>query len=198
MKERLDYDCCGNLGSSEKKILAGLAVRRYRKISEGCGDNKIIAVDFLLLIMEIVDDIVKEHEIEHPNRQNIYKIAKLVYKELPHDFEILGNMDLNKEEITSTFNQEIRKYEQMGLIAYSREIRKLQSEVDSSKQVFRYDRRFRLSSFGKLRLKKVRLLASEGEVREYIQYNDSWQKVLKVIRQSKGKIAEICKDQNVP
>jgi hypothetical protein len=182
-------DCIGNLEDPRKKLLAELAVRRYRKISQECGKSQIIAADFLLLIMEKVGEIAEANNIEHPIRQELYNIAKSVFDDLRGKLKILGALDLGQPEISSSFYQEIRKYEQLGLIAYSREIRRLQSEDDPKRCVFRYDRRFRLSDFGKLRLDKVRQL--HGKVHEYDDYIESWRRVEEAIKRIEPEIVRI-------
>lgn len=182
-------NCVNNLIGPEKKLLAELAVRRYRLICEDCGKDKIIAADFLLLIMEKVNKIAKENKIDQPIRQNIYKIAQLIFNSLSGQLKILGTIDLDQSEITSSFYQEIRKYEQLGLIAYSREIRKLLSEDGLSRDVFRYDRRFQLSEFGTRRLENIRKM--KNDVKEYVNYMVSWNKVEKVIKKNEPEIIRI-------
>jgi hypothetical protein len=61
----------------------------------------------------------------------------------------------------------------MGLIAYSREIRKLPSESGPSRNVFRFDRRFRLSDFGKERLNKIRRF--KETIPEFAEYHKAWE-----------------------
>ncbi|MFZ5905691.1 MAG: HD domain-containing protein [Chloroflexota bacterium] len=183
-------DCIGNLAKDgAETALAELAVRRYRKIAEECGSKAIIGADYLLLIMEKITSLCKEHKMDYPIRQSIYKVAKDVAKSLAGKLEIRGKMNLKMQNITSTFDQEIRKYEQMGLIAYSREIKKLPSESGPSKTVFRFDRRFRLSSFGQERLDKVRRF--KGLVREYDEYHKAWEIVEREIQANEQEIIKI-------
>jgi HD superfamily phosphohydrolase len=172
----LGENCVENLHTPEKKLVAQLAVHRYRKISQACGRTKIIAADYLLLIMEKINKLALQKLIEPPIRQDIYQIARLVFDQLKSEISILGNLDLSQPEITSSFYHELRKYEQIGLIAYSREIRKLKNEEEPYNFVFRYDRRFQLSEFGMLRLKKVRQLRERG-INAYDAYISTWNKV---------------------
>jgi HD superfamily phosphohydrolase len=183
-------ECLGNLESDQqKRLIAELTVCRYRQIAQDCGAKAILSVDFLLLVMEQIDHICKEFHLEFPIRQAIYKIAKLIARNLGNRLEIRGKMDLRRREITSTFDQEIRKYEQMGLIAYSREIRKLPSESGPSRNVFRFDRHFQISEFGQDRLNKVRQM--RGSVPEYDGYLQAWEIVEAEIEQHKAEVIEI-------
>lgn len=186
-------ECVGNLAKEGlKRLLAELAVRRYRKIVEDCGAKAILDADYLLLIMEKINSLCKKNELDYPIRQAIYKIAKLLARNLQDKIEIKGKMILKKAEITSTFDQELRKYEQMGLIANSREIRKLPSESVPLKNVFRFDRRFRLSDYGKERLDKVRRF--KGTVPEYEEYHKAWEIVEMEIQKHEDEIVGILKD----
>jgi HD superfamily phosphohydrolase len=184
-------ECVGNLADEDsKRLLAELAVRRYREIASECGNRAILSADYLLLIMEKINQMLhNEGDIEPPIRQAIYKIAKLIARNLGNNLEIRGRIKLRKAEITSTFDQEMRKYEQMGLIAYSREIRKLPSESGPSRNVFRFDRRFRLSDFGQERLNKIR--GFSGIVHEYDGYLKSWETVEAEIEKHKDEIIDI-------
>lgn len=186
----LGEDCVDNLENALKKLVAQLAVLRYRKISQECGNSKIIAADYLLLIMEKVNTLAKQKLIDPPIRQDIYKIAKLVFDELSDEIKILGRLNLSRPEITNSFYHELRKYEQIGLIAYSREIRKLKSEEEPYRNVFRYDRRFQLSEFGMLRLKKVRQLRDEG-VNSYDEYLRTWHKVEMILKKRESQIIQM-------
>ncbi len=183
-------ECLGNLkGDQQKRLIAELTVCRYRQIAQDCGAKAILAVDFLLLVMEKINYFCEEFHLEFPIRQAIYKIAKLIAKNLGTQLEIRGKMNLKPREITSTFDQEIRKYEQMGLIAYSREIRKLPSESGPSRNVFRFDRHFQISEFGQDRLNKVRNM--RGIVAEYDGYLQAWNRVEEEIEQHKDEVIEI-------
>jgi hypothetical protein len=185
-------DCVGNLPiDSPKRLLGELAVRRNRQIAKDCGSKAIIGADFLLLIMENISTLCDNHGMPQPIRQAIYRIAKLLARNLQDTLEIKSKMNLKKMENTSTFDQEIRKYEQMGLIAYSREIRKLPSESGPSRRVFRFDRRFRLSDFGKDRLNKVRNL--RATVPEYNDYYKSWEIVEAEMKKNEQEIIGILK-----
>jgi HD superfamily phosphohydrolase len=183
-------ECVENIAQeSPKRLLAELAVRRYRKIAEDCGSATIIGADYLLLVLEKITFLCKKNNLDYPTRQSIYKIAQIIAKSLDRKIEIKGKINLKKKDITSTFDQEIRKYEQMGLIAYSREIKKLPSESGPSKNVFRFDRRFRLSDFGKKRLDKVRRL--KGNVKEYTEYQKAWETVEQAIQEHELEIIPI-------
>ncbi|MHB8777261.1 MAG: HD domain-containing protein [Anaerolineales bacterium] len=185
-------ECVGNLAEEGlKRLLAELAVRRYRKIAEDCGAKAILGADYLLLIMEKINSLCEKSEFAYPIRQAIYKIAKLLARNLQDKIEIKGKMILKNAEITSTFDQEVRKYEQMGLIAYSREIRKLPSESGPSRNVFRFDRRFRLSEYGRERLDKVRRF--KGTVPEYEEYHKAWEIVEMEIQKHEDEIIAILK-----
>lgn len=186
----LGENCVDNLCTPEKKLVAQLAVLRYRCISQNCGRNKIIAADYLLLIMEKINQLVAENFIDPPIRQDIYKIARLIFEKLNNQISILGNIDLSQPEITSSFYHELRKYEQIGLIAYSREIRKLKNEEEPYNFVFRYDRRFQLSEFGMLRLKKVRQLRERG-VLAYDDYIATWNKVEAALAEQEPTIIDL-------
>lgn len=189
-------ECVGNLSNEPlNKLLAELAVHRYRKISQERGDKEIISADFLLLIMDKVSQICQEKGILPPIRQALYRVAKLVYEELEGRIKIHGNLDLSEPEISSSFYQEIRKYEQMGLIAFSREIRKLPSEEGPLREVFRPDRRFEISDFGKLRLEKVRKLYHL--VPEYTLTITVWQQVEAAIQHNEEKILQILSEQPI-
>ena len=183
-------ECVGNLAEeNSKRLIAELAVRRYREIARDCGAKAILGVDYLLLIMEKICSICVGQEIDFPIRQAIYQVAKLIAKNLGDSLEIRGKLDLRKTHITSTFDQEVRKYEQMGLIAYSREIRKLPSEFGPSRNVFRFDRRFRLSDFGQERLDKVRNF--KDTIPGYAEYLLAWEMVETEIQNHKEEIVEI-------
>ncbi len=195
-------ECIGDLGQHEtKQLLAQLAVRRYRKISQACGtDGKIIAADLLLLIMEAIEKLVETFPKETPKgetpslkdpvRQDIYEIARVIMKRLGGKPEILGGIDVSKPKVTASFHQELRKYEQLGLVAYTREMDRLTSQGGSypSDVVFGWDRRFKLSKYGKLRLEKVR--QKEDQFREYLPL---WGMVEHAISGAKGEIIDILK-----
>ncbi len=172
--------CPSNLDIDRvKKYLAQLSVWLYRRISADCGKDKLIGADFLLLVMEKIDEIVRNESPEwHPIRQDIYAVAKLVWHNLP-DLDFLGQMDLTQSEITSQFYQEIRKYEQLGLLAFSREIKEMEGEEldESERMVFRFDRRFRLSEFGRFRLDKVRTIEETKLLPLYQDYVRTWEAV---------------------
>jgi HD superfamily phosphohydrolase len=189
-------ECLGNLENDHpKRLLAELTVCRYRQIAGECGAEAILCADYLLIVMEKIKKICEKEAIEFPIRQAIYKIAQLIAKNLRERLEIRGNIDLKKREITSTFDQEIRKYEQMGLIAYSREIRKLPSESGPSRNVFRFDRRFQISAFGQERLDKVRRL--KGTVPEYDNYLKAWEVVETEFQEHNHEICEILRTNRV-
>lgn len=188
----LHDECVENLNDfPEKKLLAELAVKRYRDIVQECGSKKIIGADFLLLIMENISRLCEREGIQHPIRQMIYQIAKLLAKNLKDELEFVGKFDLKKKEMTSSFHQEIRKYEQLGLIAYSREVKKLPSEIVPSRVVFRFDRRFRLSDYGEMRLNKVRRFIDT--VRGYKDYLKAWELIENEITKNEEKIIKILK-----
>jgi hypothetical protein len=77
----------------------------------------------------------------------------------------------------------------MGLIAYSREIRKLPSESGPIRDVFRFDRRFRLSGYGQERLNKIRSFRSM--IPEYEGYLTAWETVETEIEKHKDEIIGI-------
>lgn len=183
-------ECVGNLDSEHaKRLLAELTVRRYRDIAGRCGSRAILSADYLLLVMEKINNYCDSEKIELPVRQAIYQVAKLIAKTLSNKIEIRGKMKLKKREITSTFDQDVRKYEQMGLIAYSREIRKLPSESGPKRDVFRFDRRFKLSSYGRERLNKIR--SFKTIVPEYENYLAAWESVETEIEAHKDEILDI-------
>ena len=186
----LGYNCVNNLDDKpQNKILAELAVWRYRQIVKECSDKAILSADFLLLVLEKISEICKREKIEPPIRQSIYQVAKLIARNLGVSLEIRGKISLRFKDITSTFDQEIRKYEQTGLIAYSRQVRKLRSESGPYREVFRFDRRFQLSDYGQMRLTKVRDL--KGKEPEYKVYIKSWETVEAEIRKNEPRIIKI-------
>lgn len=164
--------CIGNLEDRQKRLLAELVVHRYRKIIEECGTQKITVIDFLMLIMERVHKVCEQEQLRYPIRQNIYAIAKELFSSVSDKFQILGTLDLSQEQMTSSFHQQLRKYEQLGLIAYVREIRRLESEDRPRRQVFRFDRRFYLSPHGKMWLDKIR--SRFGQIKEFEDYKQCW------------------------
>lgn len=190
--------CIGNLAYDLKKqLLAQLAVRRYRMIAHECGGSKILAVDFLLLIMEKIEEICvnPEKEADHPIRQDIYRIAQMIYASVKKSLGILDGVDLSQNEITSSFYQELRKYEELGLIGYSREMHKLPNENDPSHMAFRYDRRFGLSAFGRQRLEKVRWIVDGGSgEKEYGCYVKAWATVQDALTRNAGIIEKILRE----
>ena len=166
-----------------KELLAYLAIRRYRNICKNCAERKrILAPDFLFLIMEVIQKIRAQKSsadiLENPTRQRIYKVAQLVYQDMKKEhLGIQGKVDLEQDEISASFYREIRKYEQLGLIAYARKIELLESEDEpeekmDGRHVFRFDRRFELSKYGFEKLKKMRDLRNIPEYTEYIKLWD--------------------------
>jgi HD superfamily phosphohydrolase len=183
-------ECVGNLKDEHtKRFLAELTVRRYRDITGRCGSTAILSADYLLLIMEKINGYCATEKIDLPIRQAIYLVAKLIARSLDGKLKILGKMNLRYKMITSTFDQDIRKYEQMGLIAYSREIRKLPSESGPERNVFRFDRRFKLSGYGQERLNKIRSFRSI--IPEYEGYLTAWETVEAEIESHREEIVEI-------
>ena len=179
-----------------KRLIAYLAVRRYRKICEECARNrKILAPDFLFLIMEAVEKLsTNDHSQkrpENPTRQSIYKIACLIYRDMKNEhIGIQGKIALEAPEISASFYREIRKYEQLGLISYSRKIDLLKSEDDSDnekddRQVFRFDRRFELSKYGSEKLRKMRDLRS---IPEYTKYLELWDFIARSVERNRSEI----------
>jgi len=179
--EQID-DYLENLGKDElKKLIAYLVIRRYRKICEECSEQKLIlASDFLLLVMEIISDILRKRNSnsQGPTRQIIYQVARLIQKAIHEDeIKIRGDINLKDNEITPSFHREIRKHEQIGLISYSRRIDQLKREdmtddFEVNPVVFRFDRRFTLSTYGIKKLNKIRDLRTA--VPEYSEYLKIW------------------------
>ena len=178
--EQIDHHLDNLSPDDLKKLLAYLVIRRYRRICQECSNQKkLLACDFLLLIMEIISNIVSEQKnIDNPTRQSIYKVAGLLYKTINNaGVRIRGHIDLKGDEITPSFHREIRKYEQMGLISYSRKIDRLKredmaEESEANHLVYRFDRRFALSKYGHEKLEKIRDLRSV--VPEYEAYLELW------------------------
>lgn len=186
--------CIGNLEDPLKRILAELVVHRYRKIVEECGTNKVTVIDFLMLIMERVAEVCRQNEeLRYPIRQSLYVIAKRLYDSVSERIRILGTLDLGKEQITSSFHQQLRKYEQLGLIGYSREIRRLQSEDQPRLAVFRFDRRFHLSPYGLMWLGKIRSCFSRM-IEEYEEYQQSWAQLAEALKEQDGFITDVLRD----
>jgi HD superfamily phosphohydrolase len=181
-----------------KKLLAYLAIRGYRNICQECSkQNMILASDFLFLVMEAISNVSQESRksIDHPSRQNIYKIARLIHKTMSDDgIRIRGDVYLENEEITPSFHKEIRKYEQMGLISYSRNMERMkredvEDESDENRLVFRFDRRFKLSKYGRERLEKIRDLRSV--IPEYKAYLNLWDKITMSVETCRLEIEEL-------
>lgn len=184
-----------------KGLLAYLAIRRYRKICQECAEQKLIlAADFLFLVMEIVSKLTMNSRIENPTRQRIYKIALLLYNSLRAlGIRIRGHIQLKGEEITPSFHREIRKYEQMGLLSFSRKMERLKREdmVEESEVnqiVFRFDRRFELDRYGLERLEKIRDLRSV--IPEYGAYLQLWDNLASIAEQSRTEIEKILSTNN--
>ena len=189
--ENLEYDVL-------KKLLAYLAIRRYRKICHECASNHmILAADFLLLVMEVIKNVSDEnpHITGEPTRQKIYKIARLINERMNESgVKIRGHIKFKGDEITPSFHREIRKYEQMGLISYSRNMEQMKREdaEDASEEnrlVFRFDRRFRLSKYGTERLGKIRDLRTA--IDEYQEYLNLWDQVAACAAESRSEIENI-------
>ncbi len=190
----LAQQCIGNLENPLKRILAELVVHRYRKIVEECGANKVTVIDFLMLIMERVAEVCRQNgELGYPIRQNLYVIAKRLYDSVSDRIRILGTLDLGKEQMTSSFHQQLRKYEQLGFIAYLREIRRLQSEDQPRLEVFRFDRRFHLSPYGLMWLGKIRSCFSKM-IEDYEEYQQSWAQLAEALKEQDGFIADVLRD----
>ncbi|MBI1792768.1 MAG: HD domain-containing protein [Chloroflexi bacterium] len=190
-----------------KKLLAYLAIRRYRSIcKESADENEILAPDFLLLVMEAIkkvrEKLDKAKDPGNPTRQSIYKIARLIYNDLQkEDVHIRGHIHLDDSEITPSFYREIRKYEQMGLISYARKIELLKREdkpedEKGSHLVFRFDRRFELSNYGEKKLEKMRDLRSA--IPEYSKYLELWDLVTSSVERHQLEIEEILENNNHP
>jgi uncharacterized protein len=186
-----------------KQLLAYLAIRRYRKICEECASNNmILAVDFLLLVMETVSirSAKNQHVIGEPTRQKIYKIARLINDCMNRaGLRIRGHIKFRNDEITPSFHREIRKYEQMGLISYSRNMERMKREdaedkSEENRLVFRFDRRFRLSKYGTERLEKIRDLRSV--IPEYQEYLKLWDQVANCVEECRPEIENILSESN--
>jgi HD superfamily phosphohydrolase len=184
-----------------KKLLASLVIQSYRQICQDCGKkHEILASDFVLLVMEFIAGIsfgsAKKVEV---TRQQIYKIAKIVSEPgAQAGFTINGKLDMDKEEITPSFYREIRKYEQLGLLTYSRRTERLaaEDEQDSNNEkfVFRFDRRFVLSPNGLIKLQKMRDLSHD--TKGYKQYVTLWKKVHDHAESKRSQIERIIKGRN--
>ena len=186
-----------------KTLLAYLAIRRYREICKECADNNmILAADFLLLVMEIVSKISEKSQnvMSEPTRQKIYKVAHLIHQRMTESgLRIRGHIKFRSDEITPSFHREIRKYEQMGLISYSRNMERMKREdaedaSEDNRLVFRFDRRFRLSKYGIERLEKIRDLRSA--IPEYEQYLKLWDAVATSIEDCRPQIEKILTETN--
>jgi len=188
-----------NLGRhSIKKLLAFLSVQRYRKIcQETAQKQKILAPDFLFFIMDAIQQIqngTTESEYFGPTRQIIYKVAKLIYNSLSADgIDLHGSVSMKHDAITPSFYREIRKYEQMGLVSYSRNIKPLEDEnlpdeQKDNRQVFRFDRRFKLNEYGRAKLEKIQNMR---EVPEYVEYLKLCDKISNIVEENKARIEEI-------
>jgi len=202
--EQID-EFVNNLGDDAlKKLIAYLAIRRYRKICQECADqNEILAADFLLLIMEMINNIISDRKnINQPTRQVIYRVAKLLYGNLnnsEHGFQIRGHISLKENEITPSFHREIRKYEQLGLISYSRIMDHLKSEditdnTKSEQTIYRFDRRFTLSKYGIEKLEKTRDLRSA--IPEYKKYLMVWDLITTCGEENRLEIEKILMENN--
>lgn len=184
-----------------KGLLAYLAIRRYRKICQECADQKsILAADFLFLVMEIISKITDNGKIENPTRQNVYRTALMLFNRLQESgIKIRGHIHLKGDEITPSFHREIRKYEQMGLLSYSRKMDRLKREdmVEASEAnqiVFRFDRRFELDRYGAERLEKIRDLRSA--IPEYGAYLQLWDQLTSIAEQNQTEIEKILNTNN--
>ncbi len=189
--------CIDNLeNNQQKKLLAELVVYEYRKIIYECGDQKITIVDFLLLILQKVGDLCKQRKLSYPRRQHLYAIAQLLFKTVSERFQILGTLDLSKDQMTSSFHQQLRKYEQLGLIAYSRDIRNMESEGQPKRTVFQFDRRFFASSYGLMWLGKIGG-CFERVIKEYAKYEQCWKQLSQALDDNEGPIIEILRQGTV-
>lgn len=174
-----------------KKLLAYLAIRSYRKICRKYAqERKILSADFLFLIIKAIREVqgmTKEnHNEQNPTRQTIYEIARLIYQELgKENIRVQEIIKFDQDEITPSFYREVRKYEQLGLMSYSRKIKPLESEDEKGKQtelqiVFRFDRRFNLSQYGIDKLEKMHDLRTV--IPEYDEYLQLWDTVHEIVR----------------
>jgi len=185
-------ECIGNLEANPKRLLAELVVKRYREIVKECASNKVTVIDFLMLVMKKLDEICQEENLKKPIRQHLYTIARIVYESVAPEIQLYGSLDLSGEKITSSFHQQLRKYEQLGLIGYSREIRRLKSEDKFERQVFRFDRRFHLSLYGVMWFDKI--MKCFGRVEAYDTYQKSWDKLLAALDEHKEIIVTLLRN----
>ncbi|MDD5466179.1 MAG: HD domain-containing protein [Anaerolineales bacterium] len=190
---KLKVKCIGNLVDGNKRLLAELAVHRYREIVKSCGKNQVTIIDFLMLVIEQVTKVCSEKGEHYPTRQSLYKIAKRLHASVSDKIRILGTLDFSEDHITSSFHQQLRKYEQLGLIAYTRDIRRLQSEDQSSIEVFRFDRRFHLSEYGKMWLEKIRSRFS-CRIEEYEDYKNTWELLSQALKEQREYICNVLRD----
>jgi HD superfamily phosphohydrolase len=185
--------CVGNLNDPQK-LLSELVVYIYRKIVEECGNKKIIVIDFLMTIMDKVASLRKQNEkLDNLTRQDIYHIAKHIEQQLDSElhFQIFGTLDLTKKDITSSFYQLLLKYEQLGIIAYERNIRAIKNEDKTEKNEFRFDRRFCLSEdYGQKWLYKIKHNCL-GKIMEYDKYQECWKQLEDVIARQEPFIIKI-------
>ncbi len=177
-----------NLAVAQKRVLAELVVHRYRKVVEECGSRTITVVDFLMLLLQEVGRICREKGLPRPRRQHLYAIAQLLFKRVSRQFRILGSLDLSKDQMTSSFHQQLRKYEQLGLVAYSREICELDSEGEPRQMVFRFDRRFELSPYGLQWIDKIDRCFRSLE--EYEKYVRCWKRLAAALKEKDASIVE--------
>jgi hypothetical protein len=185
-----------------KKLLAYLSIRQYREIcQEAAQQKKVLAPDFLFLVMDAIQKTSNGNNESvdiGPTRQTIYKVAKLIYDHLASQgVNIQGSISLKNSTITPSFYREIRKYEQMGLISYSRNIKPLEDEDHPDEQpdnrlVFRFDRRFKLNAYGQARLQKMQNMRDVPEYREYLKLCDL---VFTSVDENRVKIEEILAGQ---
>ncbi len=186
-------ECIGNLEMNQKRLLAELVVQRYREIVRECAHDKVTVIDFLMFVMKKVDEICRERNLKNPIRQHLYTIARNFYESVSPRIQLYGSLDLSADEITSSFHQQLRKYEQLGLIGYSREIRRLKSEDKFERQVFRFDRRFHLSPYGDMWFDKI--TKCFGRVEAYDVYKQSWDELLATLDSQREDIAALLQNE---
>jgi HD superfamily phosphohydrolase len=174
-----------------KKLLIELVVNQYRNIVKECGDNRVTIIDFLMLLMQKVDEIHKKNPEQcHPIREHLYQSAKIVNDALNKDgIYIYGTIDLSKEEITGSFHQQLRKYEQLGLIGYTRAIKRMRRPGESGSKSFRFDRDFHLSTYGEIWIDKINYCFSK-DIPEYKKYLQTWRRIQKHLNAKEQEIAE--------
>jgi HD superfamily phosphohydrolase len=188
---QLAPQCIGNLETPQKKLLSEMVVHRYRKIVEECETDRVVVIDFLMLIMDRVTELYKQDDFaQYPIREDLYEIAKRLYASVSDRIKILGTLNLSSDTMTSSFHQQLRKYEQLGLIAYSRDIQRLESQDQSGSQVFRFDRRFHLSTYGLMWLGKIQSCFTRM-IKEYNAYQQTWDELIAALRQHDDFITEV-------